>query len=95
MGSIGKGGELELELVNGGPVLELGLAIAQRTSGEGEEGRQWQGAREGRQGARQRLGQGRRQKLGSALLEEEERGERACERFREQVSWLVCGDFRE
>jgi len=49
VGSIGKGGELELELVNGGPVLELGLAIAQRTSGEGEEGRQLQGAREGRQ----------------------------------------------
>ena len=38
MGSIGKGGELELELVNGGPVLELGLAITQRASGEGEEG---------------------------------------------------------
>jgi len=47
---MGKGGELELELVNDGPVLELGLAIAQRASGEGEEGRQWQGAREGRQG---------------------------------------------
>ena len=40
MGSIGKGGELELELVNGGPVWELGLALAQRASGEGEEGRQ-------------------------------------------------------
>ena len=44
------GGELELVLVNGGPVLELGLAIAQRTRGEGEEGQQWQGDREGRQG---------------------------------------------
>jgi len=50
------GGELELVLVNGGPVLELGLAIAQRTSGEGEEGRQWQGAREGRQGPGSGLG---------------------------------------
>ena len=56
MGSIGKGGELELELVNGGPVLELGLAIAQRASGEGEEGRQWQGAREGWQGPGSGLG---------------------------------------
>ena len=49
MGSIGKGGELELELVNGGSVLELGLAIAQRTSGEGEEG-SGRAAAEGRGG---------------------------------------------
>jgi len=56
VGSIGKGGELELELVNGGPVLELGWAIAQRESGEGEEGRQWQGAREGWQGPGSGLG---------------------------------------
>ena len=66
-GEYWRGVKLELELVNGGRVLELGLVTAQHASGEGERAGSGQGAREGRAGGRQRLGQGRRLELGSAL----------------------------